>query len=145
MCSPRKACRLAPGLAWALFCRSIPFIPFFLLMHISSRTSGRQFPCNSVQDVHTYWEIKHALQTRKINVVLVQDWLCVIAIYYSLWFTPYMIYQVIHSAQLLMLFLCLHFPLKLRIFLFFICKQCFPPYIFWLCTCICTIRFRLWF
>lgn len=80
------------GNAPVLFSRSILFIPF-VVMHILSRTRGNQFPCNSSQDAHTYWDTKQDLQTTKFHFVLVEDWLWVMDIQYCLLLKAQMEYQ----------------------------------------------------
>lgn len=80
------------GNAPVLFSRSILFIPF-VVMHILSRTRGNQFPCNSSQDAHTYWDTKQDLQTTKFHFVLVEDMLCVMDIQYCLLLKAQMEYQ----------------------------------------------------
>lgn len=49
------------------------FLFLFLLLHILPRTRGNQFPCNSVQDMRTYWDTKQASQTTKFHLVLVWE------------------------------------------------------------------------
>lgn len=102
------------GNALALFSRSILFIPF-VVMHILSRTRGNQFPCNSSQDAHTYWDTKQDLQTAKFRFVLVEDWLCVMDIQYCLLLKAQMENQrgFIQLNCVLLLYLSRMFPFKI--------------------------------